>query len=122
MPQDRVTRRLLQMFAGMLMALGFLAVIGSGGQLLPMVMISILIGGPAIYLIYRSTQYYSRDIDTFEAGSMMGVGGLVLLFVTVSIASLQVEVIALSALLFMTPAIVLWIITNRRQTQDLSAI
>lgn len=122
MPQDRVRRRLLQMFAGMLVGLGFLAIIGSGGELLPMLFVTLVMGGPAMYLLFRSTTYYDREIDGFEAAAMMGVGALVFLFVTVSVASLQMEVVALSALLFAAPAAVLWIITNRRQTQDLSPV
>lgn len=117
-------RMLFQAVAGVFVLLGSLVIYEFDGWITGMLASIIFFGLPGIYLMRRSSEMHSGEVDIPEMLSMMASGALVFMFlsiVTVSIMLYGVNVptlgaIALSFVIFFLPAWAIWVYNSKRRT------
>lgn len=117
-------RKLYAMGAGALALFGTLALAG-GAEIDPVriIVATLVFVAPAVYLIEKSTDMYPKDVDIFEQFSMIVAGGLGILglfVIAITLSQGDLLTSAAGALLFIVPAIGLYVLNIRRKTKTLA--
>jgi len=130
MANEAAQRRAYEMGAGALVLVGSMAFASPSStvSVVQILVYTLVIAAPALYLLRKASELYVSEVDPFEVVLMMAVGAGVFMFISVFVMSILIHglsmlgigVIIVGFILFFTPSAILYLFNTRRRTDRMS--